>query len=138
MAIWFQVGDPVVKRSIIGAIASNPTLGDKKLLCDAAFPFFLATNVRPSRQLLADNDPTRTSTSHIVPKKRRGPAPYREHGKLILRELERLWVEQDPKYLQLVATFRELLAKEAAQGEEPTERKPAELIGPVPVYRNAA
>jgi hypothetical protein len=39
VALWFQRGDPAVKRQIFGAVTSNPVLKDKIHICEAALPF---------------------------------------------------------------------------------------------------
>jgi DNA invertase Pin-like site-specific DNA recombinase len=83
IVFWFDAGDTRVKRQIVSATASNPTLRDKKLLCEARFPFSLR------------------SKTHTCPN---------QLG--VLQNIRTLWNAQDKKFLETVDTFRELLERD--------------------------
>ncbi|HEV2175297.1 MAG TPA: hypothetical protein VGR71_17110, partial [Nitrospira sp.] len=70
------------------AISSNPVLLDKKLLCEATFPFLV--NVKK--------------------------APY-PGQRAVLDAVRTLWFNQDQKFLKALELFRELLERDR-QSEE--------------------
>jgi DNA invertase Pin-like site-specific DNA recombinase len=89
MGLWFERGESQIKRQIIQTVVSNPTLIDKKLLCEAAFPFLDRTKSAPHPSQLAVLDAVRT-----------------------------LWEQQDPKYLRMIELFRMLLERDRQEEAE--------------------
>ena len=83
IVFWFDTGDTRVKRKIVSATASNPTLRDKKLLCEAAFPFQLASKIDACPSQLAGLENIRT-----------------------------LWNARDKKFVEMIETFKELLERD--------------------------
>jgi DNA invertase Pin-like site-specific DNA recombinase len=79
MVFWLRSADNSVKRQILETIGSNPTLKDKKILFEAAFPFIADFETQPRPNQLAVLDGIRT-----------------------------LWNKQDPKFLAILALFRKL------------------------------
>jgi site-specific DNA recombinase len=114
MAEWFRVGDAITKRQIIEAVGSNPTLIDKKVLCDAAFPFLGNSKMATCPNQLAVLDGNRTPSPRKSVRSSRGYVSLGVQGKAILRSMRTLWEDRDPKYIKAVATFKTLLEKEKA------------------------
>lgn len=85
---WFKEGDEKVKRRIVEAIGSNFRLTDKKLLCEAAFPFFTPA-------FLAN-----------CPTSRGGWDEFRTFPPCV--ELQTLWQQRDKRLLDAVDLFKQL------------------------------
>lgn len=80
LANWYRAGDTRTKRHIVSAVISNPVLRDRKLLCEAAFPFLFQREIAPCSNGWAGLDDIRT-----------------------------LWYARDPKFLSMLDIFKELL-----------------------------
>ncbi len=83
MTSWFREGDDLTKRQIADVVSLNPTLTNKTLICEAAFPFF--------------QNGTAASCSDLCG---------------VLDDIRTLWDQQDPRFLRLVGLCRELLARD--------------------------
>lgn len=118
MVEWFHFGDAKTKRQIIETVGSNPTLIDKKLLCDNAFPFFSGQKMFACPIGLSQCDCSRTPLQRHSKPSRRGTASIAKQGREILNNLQRLWDEQDPKYLNAIRLFTELLERDRLQEAE--------------------
>jgi len=95
---WFQAGDPRIKRRIIEVVGSNLRLTDKKLNCEATFPFFTAPFLATCPTELDGSDDNRTFP------------PY--------AEIRALWEQRDKRFLDAVELFTELQQK-----DQPKKRK---------------
>lgn len=89
LVFWFREGDGRTKRQIAEVVGSNPTLLDKNLICEAAFPFMTNTKMGSHPTQLAVLDAVRT-----------------------------LWHDQNSKFLNAVELFRELLARDEEQEKQ--------------------
>jgi hypothetical protein len=88
MVVWFRTGDAATKRQIINLVGSNPTLIDKKLICEAALPFLSAINISPC-----------------------------PNGSAVLDDIRTLWEQRDPRLLNMIDLFRKLLARDEEQSK---------------------
>ncbi len=88
LVVWFREGDSTIKRRIINSVGSNPILVDKKLRCGAILPFIAA--------LKTNLHPIRSA---------------------VLDGIRTLWEARDPKFLNTVDLFKELLARDAEQSK---------------------
>ena len=80
----------MMKRRIIDLVGSDPVLIDKKIKCEAAFPFFRDVKKRAC--------PTRWGC---------------------LDAFRNLWEQRDPKLLQMVELFTELLERDRHAALQP-------------------
>jgi site-specific DNA recombinase len=83
LANWYRVGDTWTKRHIVSEVISNPVLTDRKLICEAAFPFLFLAEMTPGPNGLPGFDDIRT-----------------------------LWYARDPKFLSMLETFKKLLEQD--------------------------
>lgn len=113
MVFWFRAGDMRTKRQIVEVVGSNPTLIDKKLLCEAAFPFLMDTESASYPRQLADLDAIRTPPPQKSKPARRDHTQTNDQVAAILTSVRTLWFDQDAKFLRAVELFRELLARDA-------------------------
>lgn len=92
MVFWFQDGNIETKRRILNAVGSNPVLKDKKVLCEAVFPFSVGRDFA--------NFPLRGG---------------------FLKAMRNLWEKQDPAYVRMVSLFKELLEYDQKQTITPAD-----------------
>jgi len=90
LVFWFREGEGRTKRQIAEVVGSNPILIDRKLICEAAFPFMATSESIPHPNQLAVLDAVRT-----------------------------LWFKQDPRLLRALEVFRELLERDRQQCQRP-------------------
>ena len=83
MGFWFREGDSATKRQIFESTASNPRLMDKKLLCEARFPFRSHLEIAGHPKQLSVLDDVRT-----------------------------LWNACDEQFMKTIALFRRLIAED--------------------------
>lgn len=83
ITFWFHTGDLLTKRQIVSAVGSNLFLIDKKLRCEAIFPFLDGTKMasRPNRLGVLDS-------------------------------FRNLWYARDPNFLKMIALFTILLERD--------------------------
>lgn len=84
LQIWFREGDSARRRLIVETVGSNPTLRDKKVMCEPALPFVLGLKMPNTPSQCGDLDCIKT-----------------------------LWEAGDPKLVKIVKVFRELLKRDA-------------------------
>lgn len=83
LGFWFRAGDDITKRRIIKAVGSNPVLRDKIFRCEAMPPLSAKRKASACPVLCSRLDSIRT-----------------------------LWESRDPKFLEIVQLFKELLARD--------------------------
>jgi len=96
IAAWFREGDSHAKRQIVEALGSNLRVMDKKLLCEATFPFSTDANCAVCPNGLYGLDGNRTFKGE--PK--------------IFKIIRQKWERRDPQLFAGVALFKELLERD--------------------------
>lgn len=104
LLIWFREGDEVIKRQIIEAVGSNLKLIDKKLICEATFPFVVESNLAICPIGLSPLDANRTFDE-------------------VFDKIKALWEGNDVKFLRAVALFEKLLERDRKEGKQPPSRQ---------------